>query len=118
MIECPECKGSGFSGYGSGYGDVCGHCGGQKYFPEESTMTLTLIQIGILKEIAAGKISLDEDTSDFLRDQIITLGTLDGPRLIDLQGPSVFLTAAGQALLAPVQPKGVALSTGKSESSE
>lgn len=30
---CPECKGSGFSGYGTGYGDVCGNCGGQKQLP-------------------------------------------------------------------------------------
>lgn len=30
FVECPECKGSGFSGQGSGYGDVCGECGGQK----------------------------------------------------------------------------------------
>lgn len=66
-------------------------------------MTLTLVQIGILKEIAANKISLDEETSDFLRDQIVALATLEGPALIDVQGPSVFLTKAGQALLAPVQ---------------
>lgn len=26
--ECKVCKGSGFSGYGTGYGDVCGECGG------------------------------------------------------------------------------------------
>ena len=33
LIDCPQCGGSGFSGYGSGYGDVCGHCGGQKRLP-------------------------------------------------------------------------------------
>ena len=26
--DCPECGNSGFSGYGTGYGDVCGFCGG------------------------------------------------------------------------------------------
>jgi len=64
-------------------------------------MTLTLIQIGILKDIAANKISLDEETSDFLRDQIVALAMLDGPALIDVRGSAVFLTDAGQALLAP-----------------
>lgn len=24
--DCPICKGSGFSGYGTGYDDVCGNC--------------------------------------------------------------------------------------------
>jgi hypothetical protein len=32
-VPCGECGGSGFSGRGSGYGDVCGECGGLKYFP-------------------------------------------------------------------------------------
>lgn len=32
--ECEQCHGSGFSGHGTGYGDVCGECGGQKYFPK------------------------------------------------------------------------------------
>ena len=30
---CETCGGSGFSGRGSGYDDVCGECGGLKYFP-------------------------------------------------------------------------------------
>jgi hypothetical protein len=30
---CKTCGGSGFSGRGSGYDDVCGECGGLKYFP-------------------------------------------------------------------------------------
>jgi hypothetical protein len=34
LVECPICKGSGFSGQGSGYDDVCGECGGQKYLSE------------------------------------------------------------------------------------
>jgi len=29
-IECKTCFGSGFSGYGTGYDDVCSNCGGQK----------------------------------------------------------------------------------------
>lgn len=29
-IPCPQCEGSGFSGQGTGYGDVCGECGGQR----------------------------------------------------------------------------------------
>jgi hypothetical protein len=63
-------------------------------------MTLTLIQIGILKEVAANKISLDEDTSDFLRDQVVQLAMMDDPVLIDVIGPAVVLTEAGVALLA------------------
>jgi hypothetical protein len=34
--ECPSCGGSGFSGYGSGYGDVCSECGGQKQIPTDT----------------------------------------------------------------------------------
>lgn len=30
---CGTCGGSGFSGRGTGYDDVCGECGGLKYFP-------------------------------------------------------------------------------------
>lgn len=30
---CTVCGGSGFSGRGTGYDDVCGECGGLKYFP-------------------------------------------------------------------------------------
>ena len=30
---CGRCGGSGFDGHGSGYGDVCGECGGLRYFP-------------------------------------------------------------------------------------
>ncbi len=66
-------------------------------------MKLSLVQIGILKDIAANKISLDEDTGDFLRDQIVEIATMDGPALIDVIDPSVVLTEAGRALLAPAQ---------------
>lgn len=31
--DCPKCGGSGFSGYGTGYDDVCGECGGTQYLP-------------------------------------------------------------------------------------
>lgn len=31
LQECPVCEGSGFSGYGTGYDDVCSECGGQQY---------------------------------------------------------------------------------------
>lgn len=65
-------------------------------------MKLSLVQIGILKDIAANKIALDEETSDFLRDQIVELATMDGPALIDVIGPAVVLTEAGRAILAPV----------------
>lgn len=33
FIDCPRCDGSGFSGRGTGYDDVCSECGGQKRFP-------------------------------------------------------------------------------------
>ena len=29
-VECKICHGSGFSGYGTGYDDVCSNCGGQR----------------------------------------------------------------------------------------
>ena len=29
LIECPKCGGGGFSGYGTGYDDVCDECGGR-----------------------------------------------------------------------------------------
>lgn len=29
-VECKICFGSGFSGYGTGYDDVCSNCGGQR----------------------------------------------------------------------------------------
>lgn len=64
-------------------------------------MKLSLIQIGILKDIAANKIVLGEEISDFLRDQIVDLAMLDQPQLIDVVGPSVVLTEAGRAILAP-----------------
>lgn len=38
---CPMCNASGFSGMGSGYGDVCPECGGQKYVAVTETVDLT-----------------------------------------------------------------------------
>lgn len=36
LVEiCERCGGSGFSGYGTGYDDVCSTCGGTKYVPLE-----------------------------------------------------------------------------------
>lgn len=29
LVECARCAGTGFSGCGTGYGDVCDDCGGQ-----------------------------------------------------------------------------------------
>ena len=31
-VDCPGCGNSGFSGYGTGYGDVCDECGGQSTY--------------------------------------------------------------------------------------
>ena len=33
FIECPQCRGSGFAGRGTGYDDVCPECGGLKFMP-------------------------------------------------------------------------------------
>ena len=33
LMDCPRCRGSGFSGRGSGYDDVCSECGGQQQVP-------------------------------------------------------------------------------------
>jgi hypothetical protein len=35
LVDCPVCGGSGFSGRGTGYDDVCGECGGQKKLPAQ-----------------------------------------------------------------------------------
>lgn len=32
-VECHVCGGTGFSGRGTGYDDVCSECGGLQYFP-------------------------------------------------------------------------------------
>lgn len=61
---------------------------------------LTAAHLGILRDIAANKIDLDE-AGDWLRDQLVEIVLLDGPRLIDTQGPSVVLTEAGHAALRP-----------------
>jgi hypothetical protein len=61
-------------------------------------MSLTPLQIGILQEIAANKISLDE-VGEWMRDQLADLAMRD-PMLIDAVGPSVFLTEAGERILA------------------
>lgn len=63
---------------------------------------LSLVHIGILKDIFANKITLGEDTGGFLQYQIVELILMDGPALIEVDGSSVVLTAAGRALLAPV----------------
>ncbi|MEI9804140.1 MAG: hypothetical protein WDN48_06290 [Pseudolabrys sp.] len=52
-----------------------------------ATQKLSLIQIGILKDISANKIALDEETSDFLRDQIVELAMIEQPQLIDVSAP-------------------------------
>lgn len=39
---CVVCDGSGFNGNGSGYGDVCGGCGGLKYLPQSQTGVLRM----------------------------------------------------------------------------
>jgi hypothetical protein len=61
--------------------------------------TLDQTQLGILRDIAANKIDLDE-AGDWMRDKLCEIILLDGPLLIDTQGPSVFLTQAGQRLLS------------------
>lgn len=61
-------------------------------------MKLNAIQIGILKDVAANKVDLDE-IDDWMRDQLCELILYD-PMLIDTQGPSVFLTDAGRGFLA------------------
>lgn len=33
VVECDQCGGSGFDTPGTGYGNVCGKCGGQKALP-------------------------------------------------------------------------------------
>lgn len=59
---------------------------------------MTQTQIGILKDIQANRVTLD-DAGEWLRDQLAEIASLDGPMLIDTQGPSVFLTSAGEAAL-------------------
>lgn len=62
-------------------------------------MKLDPLQIGILRDIEANKISLDE-CGEWMRDRLCDLVmNPGGPMLIDTQGPSVFLTDAGRAAL-------------------
>lgn len=67
-------------------------------------MTLTETQIGILRDVAANKVSLD-DAGEWLRDQLVDL-IMFTPMLIDSMGPSVFLTEAGSKMLAACEAKG------------
>lgn len=55
-------------------------------------------QLGILSEVAANKVDLDE-AGEWLKDKLVEIIMLDGPMLINVQGPSVFLTEAGRAAL-------------------
>jgi hypothetical protein len=63
----------------------------------EGKMTLSDTQIGILRDIAANKVSLD-DCGKWMVDQLVEL-VFHEPMLIDTVGPSVFLTEAGSAVL-------------------
>jgi len=56
-------------------------------------MQISETHMGILLDIAANKISLD-DCSEWMRGQLGNL-VLHDPMLIDTVGPSVFLTEAG-----------------------
>jgi hypothetical protein len=47
FVECATCGGSGFSGRGTGYDDVCSECGGCKFLP--------------LADFSAGAVELDAD---------------------------------------------------------
>lgn len=58
---------------------------------------LTQTQIGILRDIAANKVGLD-DCGEWMREQLCEL-VLHEPMLIDTMGPSVFLTKAGSDAL-------------------
>jgi hypothetical protein len=58
---------------------------------------LTKEEIGILRDIAANKVSLD-DCSEWMRDRLCDLVWID-PQLTDTLGPSIFLTEAGQRAL-------------------
>lgn len=43
--DCKTCGGSGFSGRGTGYDDVCGECGGLKRFPVTSHQSTSQQQL-------------------------------------------------------------------------
>lgn len=61
-------------------------------------MTLSETQVGILRDIAENKVSLD-DAGEWMIDQLVEL-VMYTPMLIDSLGPSVFLTEAGAEMLA------------------
>lgn len=65
---------------------------------------ITPTQLGILKDIAANKIDLDE-IGNWMRDQLAQIIFRDGPMLIDTQGPAVILTDAGRDFLAKAAGK-------------
>lgn len=48
-VPCPRCGGSGFNGYGTGYGDVCDDCAGSgQCDPSEDVMDNNKAQIAAL----------------------------------------------------------------------
>lgn len=60
--------------------------------------SLTPTHVGILRDIKANKISLDE-MSDWMRERLVEL-VFHSPQLIDVDGPAVFLTDAGKLKLS------------------
>lgn len=63
---CSVCGGSGFSGQGSGYGDVCGHCGGTKtegpgWYTEPRSADPSDVAAAHWENIQRGVIAYDED---------------------------------------------------------
>lgn len=47
LEDCPNCGGSGFSGYGSGYDAVCDWCGGQRLVPLELTPSMQVPRVAM-----------------------------------------------------------------------
>lgn len=60
-------------------------------------MELVRTKLGILQDIADNKVDLDH-IGEWMREQLIEM-ILHEPQLIDVDGPSVFLTNAGRASL-------------------
>lgn len=43
LIICPDCGGSGFTGYSSGYDDVCNTCGGDRQIMTNSEVNIKVL---------------------------------------------------------------------------
>ncbi|WP_156927817.1 hypothetical protein [Bradyrhizobium sp. Tv2a-2] len=55
LIECPRCGGSGFETPGTGYGNVCSHCGGLRCVPDQLAELVSRFSAALLEKLRAAE---------------------------------------------------------------